>query len=89
MLAHTDGPLYFPHVAIVSLCSPCKFTFRKLISLESSPEQRIAAETPLFTLDLAENSLLVFNGDAYTSMRHAVEAVSSERISITLRHVRK
>ena len=80
---HADGPIYAPRVAIVSLSSPALFYF-----YSRQPELRSALEwdpdtdtprhapdgPPLQSLLLQPNSLLLFDGDAFSVHCHAVDA---------------
>ena len=80
---HADGPIYAPRVAIVSLGSPALFYF-----YSRQPELRSALEwdpdtdtprhapdgPPLQALLLQPNSLLLFDGDAFSVHCHAVDA---------------
>ena len=69
ILHHTDGPSYYPKVAILSLESSCIMTFRK--RLESS---LIGSEYngDLFSVVLKPRSLLVFTDDVYTQYMHGI-----------------
>ena len=71
ILHHTDGPSYYPKVAILSLDSPCIMTFRK--RLESS---LIGTEYngDLFSVVLKPRSLLVFTDDIYTHYMHGIHS---------------
>ena len=90
IMRHTDGPAYFPTVAIISLGSPCIFDFESPGGLEQS-------------VLLPARSLLVFEGEAYKG-RHGIDPSSSgarevhrpagefrdvggPRTSLTIRHV--
>lgn len=69
--AHKDGPLYAPHVAILSLGSHATFEF-----LEDS-----AARPALVSLLLPSRGLLLFTHDAYESHLHTVPPVVEDDLS--------
>lgn len=77
-MAHTDGPLYTPNVAILSLGSTCLMSFYK-----SAPDA--SAQTPVLQVFLRPRSLIVFRDELYTSYLHQIEEVTVVR-SLT-RHV--
>ena len=62
--AHKDGPLYAPHVAILSLGSHATFQF----------VEDTTARSPLASLLLPPRGVLVFTGDAYEHALHTVPA---------------
>ena len=69
--AHKDGPLYAPHVAILSLSSHATFRF-----LEDS-----VSRTPLASLLLPPRGLLVFGGAAYEEHLHSVPASTLDELT--------
>jgi len=73
-MPHKDGPLYFPRVVILSLSGTTMLEFRR--DLKSSPELALLAQP---------RSLLVFQGQLYTSYFHGIE----ERITDTVRYARR
>ena len=66
--AHKDGPLYAPHVAIISLGSQCAFEF-----VEDGVPRVLAA-----SLLLPPRGLLVFGGAAYEELLHTVPARAAD-----------
>ena len=102
ILSHTDGPLYYPKTATLSIGSQVLFYFKKrLLSQEIGK-----VENPVERQVLLENaSLVVFEKDAYTNYCHGIDDVRVEyasdvclnateetrvtrghRISLTFRH---
>jgi len=69
IMPHTDGPLYFPRVAIISMSGHTVFEFRPRLN-----------EPPSLSLLVEPRSLLIFDGDAYTTYFHGI----SERIEDVL-----
>ena len=69
--AHKDGPLYLPHVAILSLNSHAAFLF-----VEDTVQR-----APLTRLLLPPRGLLVFKGDAYEEHLHTVPAVEADDLT--------
>jgi alkylated DNA repair dioxygenase AlkB len=67
IMPHRDGPLYHPTVAIISLRSPIVFDFWASAAAASDP-----AALPARSLLLEPRSLLIFRGDAYTDLHHAI-----------------
>ena len=66
--AHKDGPLYAPHVAIISLGSQCAFEF-----VEDGVPRVLAA-----SLLLPPRGLLVFADAAYEELLHTVPARTAD-----------
>jgi alkylated DNA repair protein alkB family protein 6 len=64
IMPHTDGPLYYPLVAILSLGSECLFQLYKLEN---------GVRTPDFAVYIPRRSLLLFWGDTYIHKLHAIE----------------
>lgn len=71
IMAHTDGPRYYPFVCILSLSGPCMFQFWKVVDRIKQPEM---------SLIVHPRSLLVFTGDTYSEMYHSIEAKSIDDI---------
>jgi len=61
IMAHKDGPIYFPRVAIVSLHGSTMFEFRRELKSE-----------PLLELLVEPRSLLIFQDAAYHELYHAI-----------------
>ena len=85
--AHCDGPLYDPCVAIVSLVSDGVLEFLPEGTDDKDGGQH--AQRLHAMVLLRSRSLLVFKGKAYDECRHRVLPVSSRRLSLTVRRVRK
>jgi hypothetical protein len=71
IMHHTDGPIYYDCVAILSLNSPTVMTFRPRLSAE---EIGLAGTPSADTLAivLRARSLLVFRADAYHKYMHGI-----------------
>lgn len=67
IMPHTDGPAYYPLVAIVSFSGSTVFTFWSM-----SPRE------PIFSLVLPPRSLLLFTGDLYQNRMHSIESKPSD-----------
>jgi len=85
--AHCDGPLYDPCVAIISLVSDGVLEFLPE-GTDDKDDGHNAQRLHAMVL-LRSRSLLVFKGKAYDECRHRVLPVSSRRLSLTVRRVRK
>ena len=85
--AHCDGPLYDPCVAIISLVSDGVLEFLPE-GTDDKDDGHHAQRLHAMVL-LRSRSLLVFKGKAYDECRHRVLPVSSRRLSLTVRRVRK
>uniref|UniRef100_A0A7S4PFJ8 Alpha-ketoglutarate-dependent dioxygenase AlkB-like domain-containing protein n=1 Tax=Paramoeba aestuarina TaxID=180227 RepID=A0A7S4PFJ8_9EUKA len=68
---HKDGPLYEPHVAILSLSSPILLNFSK----------HLGDKTPSLSLCLHPRSLFVFYGSMYHNYYHGIEERIEDEIS--------
>ena len=66
IMPHTDGPAYYPQVAIVSLNSPAVFQYWT------------QSRKPCLSVYVEPRSLLVFSGRFYTDLLHSVEAKRSD-----------
>jgi len=85
--AHCDGPLYDPCVAIISLVSDGVLEF--LPEGTDDKDNGHNAQRLHAMVLLRSRSLLVFKGKAYDECRHRLLPVSSRRLSLTVRRVRK
>eukprot|EP00743_Colponemidia_sp_Colp-15_P006275 GILK01006751.1.p2 GENE.GILK01006751.1~~GILK01006751.1.p2 ORF type:complete len:316 (-),score=19.71 GILK01006751.1:1189-2136(-) len=74
IMPHTDGPLYVPFVAILSLQGDTMFQF-----WESVRDSRFGS--PLLSLYVRRRSLLLFSEDAYTKFVHGLEEKESDIIT--------
>jgi len=70
IMPHKDGPLYYPKVAILSLCAPAIIGFRE--NLKSPPQTSVL---------LQPQSLLIFSESAYTTYFHGIEEVEYDTIT--------
>lgn len=87
---HCDGPVYYPKVAILSLGSPCIFSFYPRTGTEDcmkwDPEHDVPGghsfgDDPHTSVLLEPRSLLVFSHDAFWHHRHGINAVSSDQVT--------
>uniref|UniRef100_A0A0G4I4J7 Fe2OG dioxygenase domain-containing protein n=1 Tax=Chromera velia CCMP2878 TaxID=1169474 RepID=A0A0G4I4J7_9ALVE len=74
IMPHTDGPAYFPQVAILSLGSSAVFVFGRKATQTPSGDIGETAERPKETLRvfLPRRSLLLFSDDLYTDWLHSL-----------------
>ncbi|KAG7546798.1 Alpha-ketoglutarate-dependent dioxygenase AlkB-like [Arabidopsis suecica] len=82
IMAHQDGPAYFPVVAILSLGSPVVMDFSPHLRLRSgdgyiSKDQSPGAESCVperdsFSVLMMPRSLLIFKDDAYSDFLHGI-----------------
>ena len=70
ILHHTDGPRYHDRVAILSLGAACLFSFRPNLKAE---EIGIKPAGDVFSILLHPGSLLVFDGELYSSFQHGID----------------
>lgn len=89
---HCDGPVYFPKVAILSLGSPCIFSFYPKTGTEDNLEWdrerdvpggslHVAGTQPLASFVLEPRSLLIFGDDAFWHHRHGIADVASDELT--------
>mmetsp|Transcript_118835 Transcript_118835/g.371542 ORF Transcript_118835/g.371542 Transcript_118835/m.371542 type:complete len:404 (+) Transcript_118835:170-1381(+) len=86
---HCDGPVYFPRVAILSLGSPCIFSFYPTTGTEGcmtwDQENNVPGGhdggRPLLSLVLEPRSLLIFSDATFWHHRHGIAAVTSENVA--------
>lgn len=90
---HCDGPVYYPRVAILSLGSPCVFSFYPRTGTEDTlawdksndvPGGHRHGDSPQLSLLLEPRSLLVFSEDAFWHHRHGIAAVASETLDASV-----
>jgi len=70
ILHHTDGPLYFHRVAVLSLGSDCVLSLRRNLS-PSQIGQHFAGDVS--SVVLRRRSLFVFENSAYSAHKHGIE----------------
>jgi len=73
IMPHTDGPLYYPFVIILSLGSHCCFNFYK-------DYVQYKLEEPLSKLLIEPRSLLIFTEECYEKYLHSIEDRTSDYI---------
>lgn len=87
---HCDGPVYYPKVGILSLGSPCIFSFYPRSGSEDcmkwDPQNNVpggfrAGDRPLMSVLLEPRSLLVFGRDAFWHHRHGIDAVAEDVVT--------
>lgn len=66
IMPHTDGPLYYPYVIILSLGSHCCFNFYKDFA-------QYKLEEPFSRMLIEPRSLLIFTGECYEKYLHCIE----------------
>lgn len=71
ILAHEDGPVYFPAASIVSLGSSAVMHFRRKSDNGIEPQ-------PCASVLLMPGSLLVFNQEAYSGCLHGIAEVTED-----------
>jgi alkylated DNA repair protein alkB family protein 6 len=71
IMPHTDGPAYHPCTATVSLGSPALMRFLARAD---------GRDTPVAELLLRPRSLVVFSGEAYSSLLHSISEAPREAI---------
>ncbi|KAL3137413.1 hypothetical protein ABBQ32_006934 [Trebouxia sp. C0010 RCD-2024] len=70
IMAHEDGPVYFPAASIVSLGSSAVMHFRRKSNNGTEPH-------PCASVLLMPGSLLVFNQEAYSNCLHGIAEVTA------------
>ena len=75
IMPHTDGPLYYPFVVILSLESSCIFSFFKGYS-------DFKEGTASCSLFVEPRSLLIFSEDAYHSFLHSIGDNKTDSIAL-------
>jgi alkylated DNA repair protein alkB family protein 6 len=87
---HCDGPVYYPAVGILSLGSPCIFSFYPRTGTEDCmtwdpdhdvPGGHLRGLEPAMSLVLEPRSLLVFTHDAFWHHRHGIEGCTTEEVT--------
>jgi len=76
---HTDGPLYYNKVGIISLGSPTIMTFRPRIKTEDIGN---IISTDVASVLLLPKSLLVFSDDVYDNYMHGIECSDNPIVTI-------
>ena len=78
IMAHTDGPSYWPLVAIISLQSTACMHFQPRLDTAAIGRGGAGPAGPVQTLVLRPRSLLVFAEAAFTDHLHGIDAVEAE-----------
>jgi alkylated DNA repair protein alkB family protein 6 len=79
ILPHTDGPLYCPVVAIISLGSPAVMRFTRRRGAEAEAEEEGGGKL-IASVILPPRSLLVFADDAYEQCLHGIDFAEEETL---------
>ena len=77
IMPHTDGPLYYPYVIILSLGSHCCFNFYKDFA-------QYKLEEPFTKMLIEPRSVLIFTGECYEKYLHCIEDRKSDYIFFKL-----
>lgn len=77
IMPHTDGPLYFPYVCIISLGSTCTFSFYK--DYEGYKQGEV--EGKLF---IEPRSLLIFSQKCYNEYLHSIPDTNFDPITLSV-----
>jgi len=75
ILPHTDGPRYHPRVVTLSLGAPATMLFVRR-------RRGGGADEPVAQLLLRRRSLVVFEGEAYADLLHAIPATEEETVGV-------
>lgn len=75
IMPHTDGPLYYPYVMILSLGSYCSFNFYEDYA-------KYKNEEPVGKLLIEPRSLLIFTEDCYSKLLHCIEDKKNDSLFI-------
>lgn len=87
---HCDGPVYYPKVAILSLGSPCVFSFYPKTGNENTmqwdrvndvPSGHRDGDTPQLSLLIEPRSLLLFDKDLFWHHRHGIAAALEDELT--------
>lgn len=87
---HCDGPVYYPMVAILSLGSPCIFSFYPQSGSEDTmkwdqennvPGGHQDGSVPICSVLLEPRSLLIFSHAAFWNHRHGISAVKADQVT--------
>lgn len=93
ILAHTDGPLYAPRVAVLSLGADATMDFGRHVDDAESGGRRVLTRD--LSVTLPANSLCVFEERLYTEFLHSIRETpppsehTAKRISLTIRVVQR
>lgn len=92
ILAHTDGPLYAPRVAVLSLGADATMDFGRHVHDDASGGRRVLTRD--LSVTLPANSLCVFEERLYTEFLHSIRETApssddTKRISLTIRVVQR
>jgi alkylated DNA repair dioxygenase AlkB len=83
IMPHEDGPQYLPVVAILSIGATTIFRFFEK-SAPNDDRTGVEHKTPIVSLIVPRNSLLVFRGKYYDHYLHGIDAVASETVDRTV-----
>lgn len=78
IMSHTDGPLYFPHVAVFSLLSTCVLTFKK---------ELIGDRETIGSIIIEQGSIYIFEDYSYTNLLHGIEEGREDTVCLKLEEV--
>lgn len=83
ILPHTDGPLYHPCTATLSLGSDAVMRFAPRVPtfMVGTPSQARLEASKSFEVGLARRALVVFTDEAYSAALHDVDAVCEHRVT--------
>lgn len=89
IMAHTDGPCYFPAVAILSLGWPIVMRFLPRQTIEDEEEvgrheSDVKRSSDRVSVLLNPRSLLVFKDAAYSEWLHGIDAVQEDELDASL-----
>ncbi|ESN95950.1 hypothetical protein HELRODRAFT_86209, partial [Helobdella robusta] len=86
IMPHTDGPLYYPTVCILSLASNLLIDFYRPhnhhhhLQQESISKRSKMADRRVGSLYLKRRSLLIFRSEAYTNYLHGIRDTTNDHI---------
>jgi len=78
IMPHTDGPLYYPRVCVISLGSGCVLKFFR-------DYQGYKEGNPACSLYCEPGSLYIFSETAYTDYLHAIDDSAADEILVNLK----
>lgn len=84
-MAHVDGANYESHVCILSLSESILFKFYPDLAATKAAD----GDGHVASLYLRPRSLLIFNGDFYENLFHAIDSTNNDRIDHTILNARQ